>query len=123
MSFWTANLTVQGSRQNLQSSLPGAVAIAPAGFTFNTTGSVTYQNLHFLGVPRLRLFASYTANQSQLQSRLLGDINAPREIVTGALDARLDYQIGKVDARLSFRSANVDHRRNSILFLRVTRNF
>ena len=84
---------------------------------------MTYQNLRFFGVPRLRMFASYTANQAQFQSRLLGDLNAPREVVTGALDARLDYQIGKVDARLSFRSANVDRRRNSVLFLRVTRNF
>lgn len=123
LSFWTANLTMQGSRQNLESSLPGAVASAPAGFNFSTTGSVTYQHLRFFGVPRLRFFAAYTANQAQLQTRALGDLNAPREVVTGALDARLDYQIGKVDARLSFRSANVDHRRNSLLFLRVTRHF
>ena len=122
-SFWTANLTVQGSRQQLDSTLPGVSANNSGGFNFTTTGSVTYQHLRFFGVPRLRLFASYTANQTQLQSRLLGDLNAPREVVSGALDARLDYQIGKVEARLSFRSANVDRRRNSLLFLRVTRNF
>lgn len=123
LSFWTANLTVQGSRQHLESTVPGVSASASGGFNFTTTGSVTYQHLRFFDVPRLRLFASYTANQAQLQSRALGDLNAPREVVSGALDARLDYQIGKVDARLSFRSANVDHRRNTLLFLRVTRNF
>lgn len=123
LSFWTANLTVQGSRQHLESTVPGASAGNSAGFVFSTTGSVTYQHQRFLGVPRLRLFASYTANQAQLQSRALGDLDAPRELVTGALDARLDYQVGKVEARLSFRTANVDHRRNSLLFLRVTRNF
>lgn len=125
LSFWTANLTVQGSRQQLESAVPGVTVTAgnSGGFTFATTGSVTYQHLRFFGVPRLRLFASYTANQMQLQSRAFGDVDAPRELVTGALDARLDYQIGKVDARLSFRSANVDRRRDSLLFLRVTRNF
>ena len=123
LSFWTANLTLQGSRQHLESRVPGVSAIASDGFNFNTTGSVTYQHLRFLGVPRLRLFASYTANQAQLQSRALGDLNASRELVTGALDTRLDYQIGKVEARLSFRTANVDQRRNSLLFLRVTRTF
>lgn len=123
LSFWTANLTVQGSRQNLESSIPGVPASDSGGFNFTTTGSVSYQHLRFFGVPRLRLFASYTASQAQLQSRSLGDLNAPREVVSGALDARLDYQIGKVEARLSFRTANVDRRRNSLLFLRVTRHF
>lgn len=123
LSFWTANLTLQGSRQRTESTAGAATASADGGFNFSTFGSVTYQHRRAFGVPRLRLFASYIANQAQLQSRAQGDIDAPRQAVSDALEARLEYQIGKVDARLTFRSATVEGRRDTLLFLRVTRQF
>lgn len=120
-SFWTANLTVQGARQRSDAPADG---VTPTGaFTFVTSGSVTYQHLRAFGVPGLRLFASYIANDAQFRSRTLGDIDAPREAVSDALEARLEYRIGKLDARLSFRTATVDGRRSSVLFLRLQRNF
>lgn len=123
LSFWTANLTVQGSRQRTESGTGAATASTPAGFNVTTFGNVTYQHRRVFGVPRLRLFASYVANQAQQQSRAQGDLNAPRQAVTDAVEARLEYQIGKVDTRLTFRSANVEGKRNTLLFLRVTRQF
>jgi hypothetical protein len=123
LSFWSANLTVQGSRQRSDSPAGGFTAAQDPGFLFTTFGSVSYQHRRAFGVPRLRFIGSYTANQAQLQSRALGDLNAPRHTIGDALDARLEYQIGKVDARLVFRSAAVDGKRNTGLFLRVARYF
>lgn len=123
LSFWTANLTVQGSRQRADPTAGVANPVSGDGFRFTTFGSVSYQHRRAFGVPRLRLFASYIANQSPLISRAQGDIDAPRQSVSDALEARLEYQIGKVDARLTFRSAVVEGRRDSVLFLRVTRQF
>ena len=123
-SFWSANLTVQGYRQR-----GGTLLAAPqggsadSGFNVSTYGSLTYQHRRAFGVPRLRLIATYTAGQAQLQSRSQGDLNAPRETVSDSLEARLEYQIGKVDARLTFRSITADGKRNTGIFLRVRRNF
>lgn len=123
LSFWTANITVQGSRQRTDSIGGGATAARAGGFNVTTFGNVTYQHTRVFSVPRLRLFASYLANQAQLQSRAQGDIDAPRQAVSDALEARLEYRIGKVDSRLTFRSATVEGKRNTLLYLRVTRQF
>lgn len=123
LSFWSANLTVQGARQRSRDAAGGVPGAQDSGFNVSTFGSVAYQHRRAFGVPRLQLLASYTVNQTQLQSRALGDLAAPRENVSDSLDARLDYRIGKVETRLLLRSATVDGRRNTGVFLRVTRNF
>lgn len=128
LSFWTANITLQGSRQ-AQGVVQGldaggrSDAPSPGGFIFTTSGSIGYQHRRLFGVPRLRLYTSFSANQAQLRARELGDLEAPRQHISSALDARLDYQIGKVDAQLTLRNAAFDGRRESALLLRVARHF
>ena len=122
LSYWSANLTVQGSRQSGEPSVATTTAY-DTGFNVSTYGSVSYQHRRVFGVPRLRFTASYTAGQSQFQSRAEGDTQASPRPVTDALDARLEYRIGKLDARLTVRSAAVDGRRNTGIYVRATRYF
>lgn len=122
LSYWSANLTVQGSRQSGEASIASTTAY-DTGFNVSTYGSVSYQHRRAFGVPRLRLTASYTAGQSQFQSRAEGDTQATPHQVSDAFDARLEYRIGKLDTRLVVRSAAVDGRRNTGIYLRATRYF
>lgn len=122
LSYWSANLTVQGSRQSGEPSVASTTAY-DTGFNVSTYGSVSYQHRRAFGVPRLRFTASYTAGQSQLQSRAEGDTQASPSVVSDAFDARLEYRIGKLDTRLVVRSAAVDGRRNTGIYLRATRYF
>lgn len=123
LSYWSANITVQGSRQRGDPGAGASAADRPAGFTVSTFGSVSYHQRRLFGVPRLQLVASYTANQSQLQSRATGDLNAPPRVTGDTLEVRLEHRIGKLDSRLALRSSSIDGRRNAGLFLRVTRYF
>ena len=122
LSYWSANLTVQGSRQSGEASAMSATAY-DTGFNVSTYGSLSYQHRRFLNVPRLRFTASYTAGRSQPQSRAEGDTQAAPNQVADAFDARLEYRIGRLDTRLVVRSAVVDGRRNSGIYLRATRYF
>ena len=123
LSFWTANITVQGARQRGDPGAGASVADRPASFTVSTFGNLSYHQRRLFGVPRLQLVASYTANQSQLQSRATGDLNAPPRVTGDTLEVRLEHRIGKLDSRLALRSTSIDGRRNAGVFLRVTRYF
>ncbi|MDH4094786.1 MAG: hypothetical protein OEV81_08365 [Betaproteobacteria bacterium] len=123
LSFWTANLTSQATRQEAGNAVAAGAFATSDGFRFSTYGSVSYEHRRAFGVPRLRFFASYLANQTLSETRAAGNVNAPLEQVTDSLEARLDYQIGKLEARLAARSASVDGARTNLAFLRVTRNF
>lgn len=123
LSYWSANLTVQGSRQRDDAVQAGAPASHDTGLNVSTYGSLSYQHRRLFGVPRLTMSATFTANQSQLESRAQGDLTAPVQALGNSFDARLEYRIGKLDARLVLRSAEVDGRRNTGLYVRVTRNF
>jgi hypothetical protein len=108
-SYLSANLTVQGTRQSTPST--------PAtGFSYNTSGNLTYNHTRLFEVPLLRYALLYSANQTQFQSRLLGDVNAPRE-------QGLDYTIGRIEARLSARIARIEGRKDWLIFLSVNRRF
>jgi hypothetical protein len=117
LSFWTGNLTVQGTRQR------SAEQAAGAGFQWTTTGNVSYHHRRAFGIARLRFTGSYTASQQRLSSRAGGDIDAPRDFTSSSAEGRLDYYIGKLEIRLSARSAVVEERRESLVFLRLARNF
>jgi hypothetical protein len=111
-----ANLTVQGVRQETPSS--------PArGFNRTINGGVTYQHAQVFGVPRLRYLASYNRNDFQLNSRLQGDLDAPREQINQSFEQRLEYRVGRIEARLSFRLAEVDGKKNALIFFRLAREF
>ncbi len=86
-------------------------------------GGFTYQHARVFGVPRLRYLATATWNQGFSDSRLLGDVDAPRENVTRLFDQRLLYDIGRLEFRLGMRIAKTDGRDDRQLYLRVARQF
>ncbi len=124
-----ANLTTQGSRQatvTANNSNTGALAAAPfdsSRFAFSSSGTLNYQNTRFFGVPKLRYSALYTANQAPSQTRFEGNIDAPIERISQALEQRLEYNIGRIDARLSLRVAEMQGRTEGLLMLRISRPF
>lgn len=113
VSYWSGNLTVQGTRQLADR--------AQSDFLWTTTGSLTYVHQRAFGVPRLRFTALYTANARQVASRAGGDIEAPRDFTSQSAEARFDYRIGKLQTRLSARTAVIEDRRNSMVFFSVAR--
>lgn len=115
VSYWSGNLTVQGTRQRVEQS--------GGDLNWTTTGTLVYRHMHALGVPRLRFTASYMAASQQLSTRAGGDASAPREFVSSSAEALFDYNIGKLEMRLSARTARVEARRNSVLYFRILRNF
>lgn len=115
-SLGTANLTVQSTRQNTP-------AAPSTGFDTNATGSLSYQHTRAFGVPQLRYYAIYAADEMQYSSRRQGDVNAPLERVNQSLEQRLEYRIGRLDVRLTARIAEIEGRRNSLVYFRVNRQF
>ena len=122
LSYWSANLTVQGSRQRGE---PSSATTVPfdTGFNVSVFGSASYHHRRVFGVPRLSFSATYTGNQSQLQSRAEGNLQAPPKQEGNVLDARFEYRVGRLDSRLVFRSATIDGRRSTGVYLRATRYF
>lgn len=112
----SANFTIQGVRQQL----PGEETLRT---TVQRSGSLSYQHTRLFGVPRLRLVIAATFNDLQLESRLLGDANAPVDQITRLLEQRLHYEIGRIDFRLGTRLATIDGRTDRQFFLRVNRQF
>lgn len=122
LSHWSANLTVQGSRRRGEPSAASAASY-DSGLDVTVSGSASYHHRRAFGVPRLAFAATYTANQSQQQSRAEGNLQAPPRQETNALDARFEYRIGRLHARLVLRSASMDGKRSTGLYLRATRQF
>lgn len=109
-SSFSANYTVQGTRQERSE-----------GFVMSRNGGGTYQHLRVFGVPQLRYLAIYERNDYELNTRVQGELTAPREQVSWSFEQRLEYRIGKLETRVSFRVAEIDGRKNALLFLRVAR--
>jgi hypothetical protein len=115
-SFASGNLTVQA----VQQTRPGTVT---TGFDWFTSGNFSYQHVRAFDVPRLRYFALYDINNAQYSTRLQGDVNAKRELVTQSFEQRFEYSIGRIEVRLSARLAVIDGKRNGLVYLRVARQF
>lgn len=133
-----ANLTVQKTRQHVQltpeqQALEAELLLLDpfrrplfensGDWRTNTSGGASFSNARLFGVPRLRYTANLTIYNAQLNTRLAGDLNAPRENVAWTHEQRLDYAIGRIDLRLTFRLAEVDGKKNALLFLRLSRGF
>jgi hypothetical protein len=85
-------------------------------------GGVSYQHSRLFGIPRLRYLFSATFNEGiQNASRLLGDVDAPRENVTQLIDSRLLYEIGRLELRIGTRFAKIDGRDDLQWYLRIQR--
>jgi hypothetical protein len=109
-SSLSANYTVQGTRQ-----------ARSEGFVVSRNGGATYQHQRIFGVPQLRYLAIYERNDYELNTRVQGELTAPREQVSWSFEQRLEYRIGKLETRISYRIAEIDGRKNALLFLRVAR--
>jgi hypothetical protein len=115
-SSFTANLTLQGTRQETQES-------PASGLNVTTNGGLTYQHTRFFGVPRLAYLASYNRSDYLVNARQQGDLEAPRQQATWTLDQRLEYRIGRIEASLQYRLAEFDGKKNALVFFRLARHF
>lgn len=115
-SLLSANLTVQGVRQRLDDQDTDQTNVL-------RSGTVSYQHARVFGMPRLRFIASATFNDIQLESRLLGDVSAPRDQYTRLYEMRLQYDIGRLEFRIGTRLASVNGKSDRQFFLRVNRQF
>jgi hypothetical protein len=126
LSSWAGNVTLQLTRSDAHSDLPGtppAAATTDRGWQRFATGNLSYEEQRFWGVPRLRFTLLAGVSTQQIERRSAGDIDAPLERVSRSLEARLDYQIGRLEARLAARAARVDERSVASLIARVQRRF
>ncbi|MCM2327666.1 MAG: hypothetical protein NDI88_07255 [Lysobacter sp.] len=113
----SANITAQWVRSNRD-------IFRAEEETRQVYGGISYQHTKVFGVPRLRYLLSATFNEGVLTtSRLLGDIDAPRENVTQLIDSRLLYDIGRLELRIGTRLAKVDGRDDLQWYLRAYRYF
>jgi hypothetical protein len=115
-AFASANLTLQGTRQS-------SPTVPANGFTYNTSGNLNYSHTRAFDVPQLRYSLIYSANQTQYQSRLQGDINAPRDQVNQSLEQRFDYRVGRIEMRLSGRIARTEGRDDWLIYFSINRRF
>ena len=124
-SSWSANLTLQASRNKSSELDPfsGNQRTLAPGWQQYHSGSINYENQRVFGVPRLRFSLLLSANSQQLESRANGDLEAPLERVSRSLEGRLDYSVGRLDARLAARHADVDGKTVTTLQARVQRRF
>lgn len=124
-SSWSANLTLQASRNESSELDPFSGdrrTLAPGWQQFHS-GSINYENQRVFGVPRLRFSLLLSANSQQLERRASGDLEAALERISRSLEGRLDYSIGRLDARLAARHAELDGKSVSSLQARVQRRF
>lgn len=122
---WSGNLTLQASHSDstLVDAFSGELRRSGTGWQRFYSGSLSYENQRFLDVARLRFTTLLVVNSQQLESRALGDIDAPRERITESLESRLDYMIGRLETRLSARLARVDGRSVASIFARLQRRY
>lgn len=125
-SVGSANFTVQHTSQESGSFVfpGGSVPLPQARISDNTSvsGSLSYQHVRFMKVPRLFFTSQFTAYQNNF-SRAAGDPNAPPEQVSWTFENRIDYFIGRLNLRFGVRLAEIDGRENALLFARINRAF
>lgn len=122
---WSGNLTWQASRSDTTQLDPftGQLRLSSASWQRFYSGSLSYEHQRLFDVPRLRYTLLLSVDSQQLESRLLGDIDAPRERISQSLEHRVDYAIGRLEARLSARYARLETRNLASVFARVQRRY
>lgn len=122
---WSASVTAQGTRNESSEVdvFTGQLRELKSGWQHFYNGTLSYEHQRAFGVPRLRHSVLLGATSQVLESRALGDIDAPRERISETLETRLDYAIGRLDTRLSARVARIDGRWVSALQARAQRRF
>lgn len=124
-SSWSGDLTWQSTRSDATQLDPFTGTLREAGLGWQRfySGTLSYEQQRFLDVPRLRYSLILAVNSQQLESRALGDVDAPLERISESLENRIDYSIGRLEARLSARLARVEGRSVAALFARVQRRY
>ena len=124
-SGWSVNFTAQASRSEASAIdvFTGERRQQGKGWQHFYSGGASLDQQRVFGVPRLRHTLQLTFNSQQLERRALGDIDAPRERISQALESRLDYSIGRLELRASIRHAQVDGRAVSSFIARLQRRF
>lgn len=124
-SSWNGNLTWQSARSDATQLDPFTGTLRESGLGWQRfySGTLSYEHQRFLEVPRLRYALILSVNSQQLESRALGDVDAPLERITESLENRVDYSIGRLEARLSARLARIEGRSVAALFARVQRRY
>ena len=122
---WSGNLTLQSTRSDTTQIdvFTNVQRDASPSWQQFYSGSLTYEHQRAFEVPRLRYTAVLALNSQQLERRIDGNIDAPRERITASLENRLDYSIGRLETRLSARHVRFDGRRVSTLFAHVERRY
>lgn len=122
---WSGNLTWQASRSDTTQLDPftGVLRESSPGWQHFYSGSLSYEHQRLFDVPRLRYSLLLSVNSQQLESRLEGDIDAPRERISESLEHRVDYAIGRLETRLSARYARFETRNVTSVFARVQRRY
>ena len=83
-----------------------------------------YTHVRVFGVPRLVYSGLLQANSFDLESRTVGNVDAPLFTVDWLFENRLEYQIGRLTLLATVRWAEVQSRGTSFLaFLRAQRSF
>lgn len=114
--YLSSSLTVQRIQQT----------DSPASGRKDTTqrsGSITFTKMRLFDVRMLRYQLTAQFNDLQLESRLFGDVSAPRDDVARLIEQRIDYQIGLLNVRLGMRHAVTNNRGDNQFFLRINRQF
>ncbi len=122
---WSGNLTWQSTRSDATQLDPFTGTLREAGLGWQRfySGALSYEHQRLFDVPRLRYALILTVNSQQLESRALGDVDAPLERISESLENRIDYSIGRLEARLSARLARVEGRSVAAVFARVQRRY
>ena len=115
-SVFTANFTLQQIKQKLDGEEEERSSVL-------RSGTATYQHLRVFGVQRLRFALQATFNDMTLESRLLGDVNAPHDQFSRLYESRLLYDIGRLELRLGTRIATLDGKTDHQIYFRVNRQF
>lgn len=122
---WSGNLTLQATRSDTTQVdvFAGVQRDSHPGWQQFHSGSLTYENQRAFDVPRLRYTALLSLDSQQLERRIDGNVDAPRERVTASFENRLDYAIGRLETRLSARLVRFDGRSVATLFAHVQRRY
>ncbi|UCE30216.1 MAG: hypothetical protein JSW68_08925 [Burkholderiales bacterium] len=123
VSYWSGNLTWQGTRRRDPEEDPELLGFAPRGWTTSYGADLSYVHQRAFGVQGLRYTALLNANSFDVDRRDQGFVDAPLSNTTLAFDQRLEYRIGRLDIRLSARWARVDGKDSWVVFLRIVRAF
>jgi hypothetical protein len=122
---WSVNLTLQASRNESTEVdvFSGLRRTQAPGWQRFYSGGASLEQQRLFGVPRLRHTLQLNLNSQQIERRVLGDIDAPRERITQSLESRTEYAIGRLDLRLIARVAKVDDRAVATVVARLQRRF